>query len=189
MLKEKPKEICVCDLEVLLMPNGEILCFGQSMGFFENLAPLLTIKEMTPIETDWPLLTLVDNLLRSVWSSSHKKHPTSRALFAIDFCNSICYAVCTYPPDSIGDFGGASERLWIMQQQPANLERLLISLAIRLRRVQRLLHFLALLATLSFLLLLFQASQTASLMARWWLVCFFFWHSQSWYTASFGAGS
>jgi hypothetical protein len=32
-LTEAPKEITVCTLEVVVMPNGEIICAGQSLGW------------------------------------------------------------------------------------------------------------------------------------------------------------
>jgi len=39
------KGLTICNLEVLLMPNGEILCAGQSIGWFSKLKKFLTPKE------------------------------------------------------------------------------------------------------------------------------------------------
>ena len=33
----------LCRLEVLVMPNGEILCAGQSIGWFNTLKKYLTV--------------------------------------------------------------------------------------------------------------------------------------------------
>ena len=35
-LDEQPKEITVCNLNVLLMPQGEILCMGKTIGWFRD---------------------------------------------------------------------------------------------------------------------------------------------------------
>lgn len=34
----------VCNLEVLVMPNGEVLCLGKSIGFVEELGKYLILK-------------------------------------------------------------------------------------------------------------------------------------------------
>ena len=36
-MKEQPKEITVCYLECALMPQGEIICKGKTIGWFKNL--------------------------------------------------------------------------------------------------------------------------------------------------------
>lgn len=41
---EKPKEITICNLEVLVMPNGEILCLGKTVGWFDKLGKFLSEK-------------------------------------------------------------------------------------------------------------------------------------------------
>lgn len=41
---EKPNEMTICNLEVLVMPNGEILCKGKTIGWFEGLKEFLTPK-------------------------------------------------------------------------------------------------------------------------------------------------
>ena len=43
MIKTQPKEIMVCTLEVLVMPNGEIICLGKTIGWFNTLKKYLTI--------------------------------------------------------------------------------------------------------------------------------------------------
>jgi hypothetical protein len=40
-----PEAISLCNLEVVLMPNGEILCLGKSIGWFKDLKKYLTIKK------------------------------------------------------------------------------------------------------------------------------------------------
>ena len=44
-MEEQPKEMTICNLEVLLMPNGEILCVGNSLGWFDKLKKYLSVKE------------------------------------------------------------------------------------------------------------------------------------------------
>lgn len=48
-MMEQPKEITICNLEVVVMPNGEVICLGKSLGWFNKLAkylsPLLTKAE------------------------------------------------------------------------------------------------------------------------------------------------
>ena len=41
-LKTIPKEITVCNLNVVLMPNGEIICLGKTVGWFKELKKYLT---------------------------------------------------------------------------------------------------------------------------------------------------
>jgi len=45
MLEKNPEQIALCNLEVIVMPNGEILCLGKSIGFIKTLGKYLTIKE------------------------------------------------------------------------------------------------------------------------------------------------
>lgn len=35
-IHQPPKEITVCQLEVVVMPNGEVLCAGKSLGWVEG---------------------------------------------------------------------------------------------------------------------------------------------------------
>ena len=42
MIKEQPKEITACYLECVLMPNGEILSLGKTVGWFREYKDYLT---------------------------------------------------------------------------------------------------------------------------------------------------
>jgi hypothetical protein len=44
-MKEVPKEITLCNLEVIVMPNKEILCNGRRVGWFQEFGQYLTKKE------------------------------------------------------------------------------------------------------------------------------------------------
>ena len=44
-MKKQPKEITICYLEVLIMPNGEILCLGKTIGWFDKFKEYLIKKE------------------------------------------------------------------------------------------------------------------------------------------------
>lgn len=46
VLMEQVNEITLCNLEVILMPNGEILCLGKSIGFFNKFKEYLSIKNV-----------------------------------------------------------------------------------------------------------------------------------------------
>ncbi len=35
----------ICTLDVLLMPNGEVLCLGKTLGWFDALRKYLSIKD------------------------------------------------------------------------------------------------------------------------------------------------
>ena len=41
-MNKQPDEMMLCKLNVLLMPNGEILCLGKSIGWFKNFQKELT---------------------------------------------------------------------------------------------------------------------------------------------------
>jgi len=41
MIKKQPKEITVCNLEVVLMPNGEIISLGKTLGWFKDFKECL----------------------------------------------------------------------------------------------------------------------------------------------------
>ncbi len=41
-MKKLPDEITLCDLEVIVMPNGEVICLGKIVGCFEELSKCLT---------------------------------------------------------------------------------------------------------------------------------------------------
>lgn len=42
---ETPKEITICNLEVVVMPNGEIISLGKSIGFMKDFGAYVTKKE------------------------------------------------------------------------------------------------------------------------------------------------
>ena len=48
-MKEQPKEIIICSLEVVVMPNGEVICLGKTIGktigWFKDLKKYLTVKD------------------------------------------------------------------------------------------------------------------------------------------------
>lgn len=44
MIEKLPKDVKLCTLEVVLMPNGEVICLGKSLGWFDKLKDYLTIK-------------------------------------------------------------------------------------------------------------------------------------------------
>jgi len=39
----QPEEMTLCDLKVVLMPNGEVLCLGKTVGFFDTLQKYLSL--------------------------------------------------------------------------------------------------------------------------------------------------
>jgi len=44
-MKEQPKEITVCTLEVVVMPNGEIISLGKTLGWFRDYKKYLKKKK------------------------------------------------------------------------------------------------------------------------------------------------
>jgi hypothetical protein len=42
-VKKAPKEITVCLLEVVVMPNGEVICAGKSLGWVKTLGKFLRV--------------------------------------------------------------------------------------------------------------------------------------------------
>jgi len=38
-----PETITLCSLQVVVMPNGEIICAGKTIGFVKNIGEFLTI--------------------------------------------------------------------------------------------------------------------------------------------------
>lgn len=44
-MNELPKGLVVSTLDVVIMPNGEILCLGKTIGWFEDLKEYLNIKK------------------------------------------------------------------------------------------------------------------------------------------------
>jgi len=43
-MNEQPKDITICNLECLIMPNGEIICLGKTIGWFKDFSKYLEIK-------------------------------------------------------------------------------------------------------------------------------------------------
>ena len=43
MLRTAPDQPTVCSLEVLVMPNGEVLCLGKTVGWLKKLGRLITV--------------------------------------------------------------------------------------------------------------------------------------------------
>ena len=41
-MDKQPNEITVCKLEVVLMPQGEIICLGKTVGWFDKYKEYLT---------------------------------------------------------------------------------------------------------------------------------------------------
>jgi hypothetical protein len=41
-MDKAPKAITVCNLEVVVMPNGEVICSGKTLGWIKTLGPYLT---------------------------------------------------------------------------------------------------------------------------------------------------
>jgi len=44
-METRPTEMTICNLEVLVMPNGEVICLGKTIGWFEGLKKFLTPKK------------------------------------------------------------------------------------------------------------------------------------------------
>jgi hypothetical protein len=44
-MKKPPKEITICHLEVVVMPNGEIICGGKSLGWMSSFGKYLTMRD------------------------------------------------------------------------------------------------------------------------------------------------
>ena len=43
-MEENPKEMCLCTLDVVLMPQGELICKGKTVGWFKDLKEYLNKK-------------------------------------------------------------------------------------------------------------------------------------------------
>lgn len=41
-MTEAPEEMTLCTLQVLVMPNGEVICKGNSIGWVDELGKFLT---------------------------------------------------------------------------------------------------------------------------------------------------
>lgn len=42
--QDRPDAPLVCNLEVVVMPNGEVLCLGKTVGWIKTLGRFLTPK-------------------------------------------------------------------------------------------------------------------------------------------------
>lgn len=42
MIEENPKNITLCNLQVIVMPQGEILCLGKTVGWIKEFGKYLT---------------------------------------------------------------------------------------------------------------------------------------------------
>ena len=40
-MKKIPETITICKLECVLMPQGEVICLGKTIGWFKDLKPYL----------------------------------------------------------------------------------------------------------------------------------------------------
>lgn len=54
-MEKLPEEITVCKLQCILMPQGEIICGGKTVGWFKDLKPYMerdfeNTAELTEIE-------------------------------------------------------------------------------------------------------------------------------------------
>ena len=45
-MNKQPEGITVCTLECVLMPQGEIICLGKTIGWFKEFKKYLTKKEI-----------------------------------------------------------------------------------------------------------------------------------------------
>ncbi len=43
-MEEQPKGMTICNLEVLVMPQGEIICLGKTIGWFREFKEFLTVQ-------------------------------------------------------------------------------------------------------------------------------------------------
>jgi hypothetical protein len=48
-IMNQPKEITLCNLEVIIMPNGEVICLGERVGWFSKLRERLTPKALLEV--------------------------------------------------------------------------------------------------------------------------------------------
>ena len=44
-LEKQPDTIVMCNLEVVVMPNGEVISLGKTVGWFKDLQKYLTPKQ------------------------------------------------------------------------------------------------------------------------------------------------
>lgn len=46
MIATQPENMTICQLEVLVMPNGEVIFLGKTVGWFEQLKDYLSIAAL-----------------------------------------------------------------------------------------------------------------------------------------------
>lgn len=51
-LSKPPKYMTICKLEVLVMPQGEILCAGKSLGWVSEFKKFLTVEHAVEHERE-----------------------------------------------------------------------------------------------------------------------------------------
>jgi len=44
-MKKPPKNITVCRLQVVVMPNGEIICDGKTIGWVKDIGKYLIVEK------------------------------------------------------------------------------------------------------------------------------------------------
>ena len=44
-MEQAPKEITVCRLECVVMPNGEVIVLGNTVGWFKDVGPYLSLAD------------------------------------------------------------------------------------------------------------------------------------------------
>lgn len=44
-MDKNPKEITPCTLDCIVMPNGEIICAGETIGWVKDIGKYLVIKK------------------------------------------------------------------------------------------------------------------------------------------------
>ena len=54
-MKKQPESMVVCNLEVLLMPQGEIICRGKTLGWFNEFKEHLSIPKKENLKCAKPL--------------------------------------------------------------------------------------------------------------------------------------
>ena len=51
-MKKLPKEITLCKLECILMPQGEVICCGKTVGWFKDLKSYLELDQSETTEAE-----------------------------------------------------------------------------------------------------------------------------------------
>lgn len=48
-MEKLPEQITACTLDVVLMPQGEVICLGKTVGWFKELGKYLSVKELKKV--------------------------------------------------------------------------------------------------------------------------------------------